>query len=583
MQLTRIVMPFLVLVAVAAACMGMLNSLNVFFVPALSPAMFNIASIVAVVALVPVARAAGYDPILAVAVGALAGGLGQILVQWPALRALGFRFRPGLDLRDPGLRRVLLLMGPGTIGLAATQVNVFVNTVVATGEGTGAVSYLGYAFRVMYLPIGLFGVSIATATTPAMSRLAATDDTARMRSTLASAVALMLTLNVPATFGLVVLAEPIVRVLFERGNFTAADTVGTAAAVQLYALGLVGYSVVKIVSPTFYAIGRSRTPVAVGVAAVLLNAVLSVATAPTFGYRGLALSASIAALVNAGVLVWLARGALGGLELTRVALTGVKTLTAGAMMAGAAWLTLAGGDGRSARLGRAAADRAPRRRDRREPHGAGGSGPGVAHPRIRGGARRGDPASAPGARAAGLTAPASQRAFTIDAQPVAAGRADATGTLTAGRRWRCRGAGAGAEIAERLGQRRFVDVAQVVPDVVGRLAVGGQAIEVVALAVGVDHRERHRREHLVAEREDVLADRLAVGAIADDDDRHERPQAVDHQLAGRRRRLRGDDDDAGQAAAPAPARRSAASRRAGGCDRCAGTRRRPARRWRCRR
>ena len=276
-QLTRVVMPFLVLVAVAAACMGMLNSLNVFFVPALSPAMFNIASIVAVVALVPVARAAGYDPILAVAVGALVGGLGQMLLQWPALRAQGFRYRPGLDLRDPGLRRVLLLMGPGTIGLAATQVNVFVNTVVATGEGTGAVSYLGYAFRVMYLPIGLFGVSIATATTPAMSRLAATEDTARMRSTLASAVALMLTLNVPATFGLVVLAEPIVRVLFERGSFTAADTVGTAAAVQLYALGLVGYSVVKIVSPTFYAIGRSRTPVAVGVAAVLLNAVLSVA------------------------------------------------------------------------------------------------------------------------------------------------------------------------------------------------------------------------------------------------------------------------------------------------------------------
>ncbi len=263
-QLTRIVMPFLVLVAVAAACMGMLNSLNVFFVPALSPAMFNIASIVAVVALVPVAQAAGYDPILAVAVGTLVGGLGQILMQWPALRALGFRYRPALDFRDPGLRRVLLLMGPGTIGLAATQVNVFVNTVVATGEGTGAVSYLGYAFRVMYLPIGLFGVSIATATTPAMSRLAATEDTARMRSTLASAVALMLTLNVPATFGLVVLAEPIVRVLFERGSFTAADTVGTAAAVQLYALGLVGYSVVKIVSPTFYAIGRSRTPVAVG-------------------------------------------------------------------------------------------------------------------------------------------------------------------------------------------------------------------------------------------------------------------------------------------------------------------------------
>jgi putative peptidoglycan lipid II flippase len=340
--LTRLVAPFLLLVAVAAACMGMLNSLNVFFVPALSPAMFNVASIVVAVALVPAAQAAGYEPILAVAVGALVGGLGQVLLQWPALRAQGFRYRPALDLRDPGLRRVLMLMGPGTIGLAATQLNVFVNTIVATGEGTGAVSYLGYAFRVMYLPIGLFGVSIATATAPAMSRLAATADTARMRSTLASAIALMLTLNVPATLGLVVLADPIVRLLFERGNFAAADTVATAAAVQLYALGLVGYSVVKIVSPTFYAIGRSRTPVTVGVAAVLLNAVLSVTLAPIFGYRGLALSASIAALFNAGMLVWLARGALDGLELARVAATGVKTLAAGTGMALAAWLTLRG-------------------------------------------------------------------------------------------------------------------------------------------------------------------------------------------------------------------------------------------------
>lgn len=358
--LTRIVSPFLMLVALAAACMGMLNSFNVFFVPALSPAMFNAASIVAAVALVPAASAAGYDPILAVAAGALVGGVGQVLLQWPALRAQGFRYRPAIDLADPGLKRVLLLMGPGTVGLAATQLNVFVNTVVATGEGTGAVSYLGYAFRVMYLPIGLFGVSIATAATPAMSRLAATGDTARMRSTLASAIALMLTLNVPATLGLVVLAEPIVRLLFERGSFTPADTLATAAAVQLYAIGLVGYSVVKIVSPTFYAIGRSRTPVAVGIAAVLLNAVLSVASAPLLGYRGLALSASIAALFNAATLVWLARNALAGLELRHVAGTGLRILLAGVLMAGASWLTiggaatLIGGGGVAAQLARLA-------------------------------------------------------------------------------------------------------------------------------------------------------------------------------------------------------------------------------------
>jgi len=335
--LTRLMAPFLVLVAIASACMGMLNSLHVFFVPALSPAMFNVASIAVGVGLVPLAIRAGIEPILAMAVGTLVGGAGQVLLQWPALRREGYRYRPRVDFADPGLREVLVLMGPGVVGLAATQLNVFVNTIVATGEGTGAVSWLGYAFRVMYLPIGLFGVSIATATTPALSRLVAADRLPDVRSTLASAMSLMLTLNVPATLGLVVLATPIVRLLFEHGSFTAADTVATAAAVQYYAVGLVGYSVVKILSPAFYALGRSRTPAAVGVVSVLLNAVLSYASAPYFGYRGIALSASVAALFNAAALAFLLRQRLGGLELSRVAASLLKVGGAAALMAAIAW------------------------------------------------------------------------------------------------------------------------------------------------------------------------------------------------------------------------------------------------------
>ena len=120
-------------------------------------------------------------------------------IQWPPLRRRGFRYRPALDLHDQALGRVLLLMGPGTIGMAATQINVFVNTVLASSEGTGAVSWLDYAFRLMYLPIGLFGVSIATASTPAISRMVAEQDFAEMRSTVATALGLMLFLNVPAT------------------------------------------------------------------------------------------------------------------------------------------------------------------------------------------------------------------------------------------------------------------------------------------------------------------------------------------------------------------------------------------------
>ena len=224
-----------------------------------------------------------------------------------------------LDLKDEGLHHVLLLMGPGTIGMAATQINVFVNTVLATGEGTGAVSWLDFAFRLMYLPIGLFGVSIATAATPAISRMVAEQDFARIRSTLASALGLMLFLNLPATIGLIVLARPIVAVIFEHGEFTASDTIATAAALQLYAIGLIGYSIVRIISPTFYALGRSRIPVMVSAGSVLVNVALNVTLVRTLGYRGLALGTSITAIVNASVQLFLLRREIHGIEGARIA------------------------------------------------------------------------------------------------------------------------------------------------------------------------------------------------------------------------------------------------------------------------
>ena len=299
--LARIVFPFLTMVAVAAVLMGMLNSLGHFFVPALSPAMFNVAGIVLALTLIPFAPALGLQPITIVAIGTLVGGLGQLAIQWPPLRREGFRYQPVLDAKDESLRRALLLMGPGTLGMAATQINVFVNTQLATGQGTGAVSWLDYSFRLMYLPIGLFGVSIATAATPAISRMVAEQDFARIRSTLASALGLMLFLNLPATIGLMVLAQPIVAVIFEHGNFTPADTAATAAALQLYAIGLIGYSIVRIISPTFYAVGRSRVPVMVSAGSVIVNIILNVSLVRVLGYRGLALGTSITAILNASV------------------------------------------------------------------------------------------------------------------------------------------------------------------------------------------------------------------------------------------------------------------------------------------
>jgi putative peptidoglycan lipid II flippase len=328
----------LTLVAVAAVLMGMLNSLGYFFVPALSPAMFNVAMIVMSLALIPFSKSIGIEPITIVAIATLVGGIGQLAIQWPPLRREGFRYQPVLDLKDEGLHRVLLLMGPGTIGMAATQINVLVNTWLASGI-SGAVSWLDFAFRLMYLPIGLFGVSIAAAATPALSRLIAEQNFQGLRSTLAGALGLTLLLNVPATVGLMVLARPIVAMIFEHGKFTASDTINTAAALQFYAIGLIGYSIVRIVSPTFYALGRSRVPVMVSAGSVLANVVLNITLVKSFGYRGLALGTSITAILNASVQLFLLRREIHGMEGSRIAASFARVIAASAVMGAVTWGT----------------------------------------------------------------------------------------------------------------------------------------------------------------------------------------------------------------------------------------------------
>jgi len=330
-MLARIMLPLLTLIAIAAALMGMLNSLHHFFVPALAPAMFNVATILCAIAVVPFADAIGLQPITLIAMSTLAGGAAQLAIQIAPLRREGFRWRAALDWRDEGLQQVLRLMGPGTIGLAATQVNLAVNQLLATRE-IGAASWLNYAFRIMYLPIGLFGVSIGTAVLPTVSRHSAERNIAGVRHTIVDGLSLMMMLNVPATVGLFVLATPIVRLLFERRAFTAADTAATAAAVQLYALGLLGYSIVRIVSPTFYALGKNRTPVQVSAVTVGVNTALNIALQPALGFRGLALGTSLAAFFNATTLLVLLRRELEGINGRRLGGAFLRIALASAVM-----------------------------------------------------------------------------------------------------------------------------------------------------------------------------------------------------------------------------------------------------------
>jgi putative peptidoglycan lipid II flippase len=223
-------------------------------------------------------------------------------------------------------------MGPGTIAGAAMQLNLSVNTILATDQGSGAVSWLTYAFRVMYLPIGIFGVAIATAALPVLSRHAATGQLGKMRQTVSQGLRLMLVALVPAAVGLIVLAEPIIQLIFERGSFTAADTQATAVALAYYAPGIVGYSAVRLAVPGFYALGTSLTPAVVSIATVGLNILLNLLLVRVMGYPGLALGTAIAAITNAGILLVLLGRRLEGLEGSRTADCFLRILLAAGVM-----------------------------------------------------------------------------------------------------------------------------------------------------------------------------------------------------------------------------------------------------------
>lgn len=336
-SLTRWMLPFLTMVAVAVAQAGMLNSLRKFFIPAVSPAMYNIAVILSAFVVVPFCPALGLEPITGIAIGSLLGGMLQIMAQWPALHAAGYRYKPVLDFKDPGLRDVLLLMGPGTIGVAAAQINLFVNTVLATSQEVGAATWLTYAFRLMYLPIGLFGVSVATAALPELARQASGGGFDGMRRTVSSSLRLMLMLSVPAMAGLAALAYPITELIFERGEFTPADTSAVAYALLMYAPGLIGYSIVKIASPSFYALKDARTPVVISIVTVLANVALNLWLIRLLGYAGLALGTAIASLLNAALLLTLLSRRIDGVDFRRVSVAFLKVAVASAVMAAAAY------------------------------------------------------------------------------------------------------------------------------------------------------------------------------------------------------------------------------------------------------
>ena len=330
--MTVIMMPFLLFISLAAVVMGILNTKNRFFIPSLASSFFNLGSIIGGTGLAFVLPRFGYPAIIGMAFGTLIGGFLQLGVQLPVLKKVGFRFTPVLNIADPGLRRVLKLMIPATIGLSATQINIFINTNFAASCAEGSVSWLNYAFRLVQLPIGLFGVAISIAALPVLARQAATKNLSDMRATFVSSLTMVFCLTVPATIGLVVLAEPIIRLIFEHGAFTAADTQATAIALSLYGVGLFAYSANKVIVPVYYAINAARYPVIASFLAIGFNVLIIVNTIDHFQHRAIALSTSAVMIINFIFLMVVLYRKIHGFPLRKLGVGLAKIIIAASLM-----------------------------------------------------------------------------------------------------------------------------------------------------------------------------------------------------------------------------------------------------------
>ena len=339
--LTQLMFPYLLFVSLAAIAMGLLNSKGKFGIPACASSFFNVSSLVVGISGYYLFPLAGMHPVTGMAIGVFIGGIAQFAIQVPSMYRVGFRYRPLLSLRDPRVLQVIHLVGPAVLGVAAVQVNQFTNTFFIT-SGSAWLTWISRAYRVVHLPIGIFGVAISTVALPQLAKFATAGETANFRNSLSYALRLMLTLTIPAAVGLMVLSAPICRFLYERGETGMLDTVGTAEVLFVYAFGLCGFSTLKIITDGFYAYKDIRAPVIVSICAVVLNICLNY----LFIYRELFLdpravvfSTVLTVTLNCAVLLLLLRRKIGRLGLKRIVRLTLKILIASSVMGFICWLT----------------------------------------------------------------------------------------------------------------------------------------------------------------------------------------------------------------------------------------------------
>ncbi|NNE66880.1 MAG: murein biosynthesis integral membrane protein MurJ [Pyrinomonadaceae bacterium] len=365
-RLTQIMFPFILVVALAAVAMGVLNTRGNFAIPASASTAFNIVSIIAGLIFAYYFSGGGWvkpdDPssipelpaqwaITGMALGTLFGGVAQLGIQIPSLYKVGFRFKPLISFTDKGVRRVMSLMGPAIIGTSAVQIKVLVDTFMVSGI-EGGNSWLPYSFRLMQFPIGVFGVAIGVAALPTLARLGSKNDIGKFRSTLSGSLGLVFLMTIPSACGLIVLGEPIVRLIYEGGAFTAADTNMTSWALAGYSVGLAAYAAIKVLSPSFYALEDAKTPMYVSLASVAVHVFFSYTLLNVFsgigqtdsnpggyGHVGVAMATSIVATVNFFALTFLMRRKIKRIEARRIISSFLRIAVASAVMSVVCWIS----------------------------------------------------------------------------------------------------------------------------------------------------------------------------------------------------------------------------------------------------
>ncbi|MEN6320157.1 MAG: murein biosynthesis integral membrane protein MurJ [Syntrophaceae bacterium] len=292
--LNRLMFPYIFFMSLVALCMGILNSLRHFAAPALSPVILNICMILAALLL----RDFFQEPITALVVGVMVGGVLQLAMQWPFLVKMGVKLKPDFHFKHPGLKKIGLLFFPAAFGASIYQINLIVSNILASFLPTGSVSYLYYADRIVELPLGVFAIAIGTATLPSFSEQVAKGDFHDFKKTINFSLRLILFVTIPATIALIALRVPVISVLFQRGAFDIQSTILTAQALFYYSIGLWAFSVIRVIVSALYSLQDAKTPMKAAIVAFLVNVVCSIILMFPLKHGGLALATSIATAVN---------------------------------------------------------------------------------------------------------------------------------------------------------------------------------------------------------------------------------------------------------------------------------------------